>query len=118
MRSDFLKLRVITPEGVILDESTLISVNIPLADDCPIGVRPGHAPLIAETIKGIVHYRGPEKQGEITLHAGVLDIRDNEIIVLTPGEVSTISPNITQPSKSEYDRLMNTLVETFTLKED
>lgn len=116
MRTKFLKLRVLTPEGVILDEGTLMSVNIPLADDCPIGIRPGHAPLIAETIKGIVHFRGPEKEGEIKLHAGILEIRDNEIIILSPGEVSIISPEITQPSESEYDRLMNTLVENFTLK--
>jgi F0F1-type ATP synthase epsilon subunit len=118
MRSEFLKFRVLTPEGPILEVDQLTSVNIPLADDCPIGIRPGHAPLIAETIKGIVHYRGPEKKGEIKLHAGILNIRDNEIIVLSPGEVSTISPEIIQPSATEYDRLMNTLVENFTLKQD
>jgi F0F1-type ATP synthase epsilon subunit len=118
MRSDFLRLRVLTPGGVILYEGTLTSVNIPLADNCPIGIRPGHAPLIAETIKGIVHYRGPEKECEIKLHAGILTIRDNEITVLSPGEVSTISLEITQPTETEYDRLMNTLVENFTLKQD
>lgn len=118
MISGFLKLRILTPEGVILDEDTLTSINIPLADDCPIGIRPGHAPLIAETKKGVVRYWGSEKVGDITLHAGILEIRDNEITILSPGEVSTISPEITHPSATDYDRLMDTLVENFSIKQD
>lgn len=118
MRREFLKLRVLTPEGTILETDKLSSVNIPLADDFPIGIRPGHTPLIGETKKGVVHYRGTDKDGEIRLHAGILNIRDNEIVILCPGAVSTISPEITQPSETEYDRLMNTLVENFTLKQD
>ena len=118
MSSESLILRVFTPEGTILEADSLSSVNVPLADDCPIGIRPGHAPLIAETKKGIVHYRGQHQEEIIQLHAGILEIRDNEIIILTSGEVSTISPEITQPTELEYERLMKTLVEKLSLDQD
>lgn len=118
MSSESLKLRVFTPEGTILEADSLRSVNVPLADDCPIGIRPGHAPLIAETKKGAVHYRGHHQDERINLHAGILEIRDNEIIILTPGEVSTISPEITQPTELEYERLMKTLIEKLNLDQE
>lgn len=118
MSSESLKLRVFTPEGTILEADSLNSVNVPLADDCPIGIRPGHAPLIAETKKGTVHYRGHYQVERINLRAGILEIRDNEIIILTPGEVSTISPEITQSTEVEYERLMKTLVETLSMDQD
>lgn len=118
MSTEFLKLKILTPEGAVLETDSLTSVNVPLADGCPIGIRPGHAALIAETEQGTVHYRGPNQEDKIKLHAGVLDIRDNGIIILTPGEVSKIPSEITQPSETEYDRLMNTLVENISLGQD
>ncbi len=118
MSSNSLKLKILTPEGSLLEAGSLDSVNVPLADDCPIGIRPGHAPLIAETNKGKVLYRESNHEKQIELHAGVLEIRDNVVLILSPGEVSTIPQEITQPSETEYDRLMNTLVEKFNVNQD
>ena len=105
-----LSLRILTPEGNILDVYELYSVNLPLADGFPIGIRPGHAPLIAETAQGVVKYRNDETQ-EIECHAGVLDIKDNVVTILTPGEVTTAPREIVEPEEKEYDRIMRTLVE-------
>ena len=110
-----LRLKILTPEGSILEAEALNSVNIPLADGCPIGIRPGHTPLIAETVQGTVYYQSSNQQDKIELHAGILDLRDNLVIILTSGEVSTIRPDVAQSSQTEYDRLMNTLVEKFKL---
>jgi len=115
MSQQLLTLKILSPDGIILTEESLYAVNAPLADGFPIGIRPGHAPLIAETEQGIVHYRNNKGKRGKNLHAGVLEIRDNQIIILTTGEVSKISPEITQRKESEYDRLMNTLIEKFSL---
>jgi len=113
-----LSLNVLTPEGSILDEEALYSVNVPLADGCPIGIRPGHAPLIAETIQGSVRFRSLDGENQIELHAGVLDIRDNQVIILTPGKVSATPLEITEEAKNDYDRLMTSLIEKLDLNQN
>jgi len=118
MSQDSIDLRIITPEGSLLEAESLNTVNVPLADGFPIGIRPGHAPLIAETKKGEVFYRDSNLEQRIDLHAGVLEIRENVVIILTPGEASTIPNEITKSSETEYDRLMNTLAEKFSLKQE
>ncbi len=107
---NLLTLRVITPEGVIFEQSDLRSVNIPLSNGKPIGVRPGHAPLIAVTGKGALVFRNWDNNSEINLYAGVLEIRNNVITVLTSGEVTENDQPFIEPSNMKYDRLMKTLV--------
>jgi len=113
-----LSLNVLTPEGSILDKEALYSVNVPLADGCPIGIKPGHAPLIAETIQGPVRFRSLDGENQIELHAGVLDIRDNQVIILTPGKVSATPLEITEESENDYDRLMTSLIEKLDLNQN
>ncbi|MDY6846254.1 MAG: F0F1 ATP synthase subunit epsilon [Chloroflexota bacterium] len=110
-----LSLNVLTPEGSILEEEALYSVNVPLADGSPIGLKPGHAPLIAETIQGSIRFRSLDGEHQIELHAGVLDIRDNQVIILTPGKVSTTPLEITEESENDYTRLMTSLIEKLDL---
>ena len=105
-----LTLKVLTPEGIVLTKEDLDAVNIPLADGCPIGVRPGHTPLIAETVKGAIHYRSINQENEIHLHAGVLEIREDVIMLLTAGEIEKIPEALGEPVLTEYDRLMQTLI--------
>jgi len=106
-----LTLKILTPEGIIFKKDDLNAVNVPLADGCPIGIRPGHAPLIAETEQGTIFFRSAASNGEIHLFAGVLDIRDNIVTVLTTGEVEKKPRSMAEPGLSEYDRLMQTLIE-------
>ena len=105
-----LTLKVLTPMGILLTKEGLDAVNIPLADGCPIGVRPGHAPLIAETVKGTIRYRSINQENEIHLHAGVLEIREDVIILLTAGEIEKTPEALGEPMLTEYDRLMETLI--------
>ena len=105
-----ISLRVLTPEGAILEIDELTSVSVPLIDGGTIGIKPGHAPLIAETVKGFVHFHTEKGQKKIELHPGVLDIRHNVVLILTAGDISQTSENITKPAETEYDRLMTTLV--------
>jgi F0F1-type ATP synthase epsilon subunit len=106
-----LTLKILSPEGLLFEEEGLDAVNIPLADGYPIGIRPGHAPLIAETLKGKIHYRSVHQEDEVLLHAGVLDIRDNVVILLTAGKVEKTSESLAEPVPTEYDRLMQSLIQ-------
>lgn len=117
-RETLLSLEILTPEGTLLEADSLFSVNIPLADGSPIGIRPGHAPLIAETVQGSVRFRSDEGERQIELHAGVLDIRDNRVIILTHGKVSGTPLEIVDGSETEYDRLMGSLIEKINLNQD
>ena len=105
-----LTLKVLTPEGLVLEKKGLVAVTIPLADRGPIGIRDGHAPLIAETEQGNIYYRSDISEEKILLHAGVLDVRDNSIILLTAGEVEKTPEAVSQSGPTEYDRLMQTLI--------
>jgi F-type H+-transporting ATPase subunit epsilon len=109
-KKSLLGLRVLTPEGAILETAHLNAVNVPLVDGGTIGIRPGHAPLIAETIKGPVTYRTSEGEEHIKLLAGVLDIRLNTVTILTAGEIYDAQREVAQASKTEFNRLMQTLV--------
>ena len=105
-----LVLKVLSPEGIILEENNLKAVNIPLVDSTRIGIHPGHAPLIAETDAGPIKYRFESFEKQISLHAGVLDVRNNIIIVLTAGEIVSTQETMSVSAPSEYDRLMQTLI--------
>jgi len=111
MHSDnLLVLKVITPEGIILQKAHLNAINIPLAGVSSIGVRPGHAPLIAETARGTVRYRDAESKETINLHSGVLEIKNNLVTILTTGEIEKTSLEASESTENKYDRLMQTLV--------
>jgi len=113
-----LTLRVLAPEGVIFEKHNLTGVNVPLVDGGTIGIKPAHAPLIAETIASEVTYQTKELEGSIQLHAGILDIRDNLITILTAGEVFELSSSHADESQREYDRLMQTLIQKVYLERE
>lgn len=105
-----LSLRILTPEGAIFEKKDLTSVTVPLVDGGPIGIRPGHAPLIGETAQGNIRYQTKSEYESIELHPGVLEINDNVIIIMTAGEVSQTSELLVKAAGIEFDRLMQTLV--------
>lgn len=104
-----IHLKVLTPEGVTLEVSQLTSVIVPLIDGGTIGIKPDHGPLIAETQQGIVRYQSETGHHSIELHPGVLDIRDNLVLILTAGEISDTPEVLTEPEEMEFNRLIKTL---------
>jgi F0F1-type ATP synthase epsilon subunit len=113
-----LTLNIKTPEGLVLEKDNLTSVNVMLSDGASIGIRPGHAPLIAETKEGILKFHDQENQHVIDLLSGILEIRDNRITILTIDEMNeTEEVKALQKTMMKFDRLMKTLVGQ-TLPED
>ena len=109
---NFLTLKVLTPVGTLIERSHLSGITIPLVNGYPIGIRPGHAPLIAETSQGQIKYRETGEVFSIDLHAGVVDIRDHVVTILTPGEVDATTQ--VPATEKEYNRLMRTFVQQVT----
>lgn len=108
MMEDELTLRILTPDGQVLEADHLQEVIVPLADGGTIGIRPKHAPLIAETVTGIVSLMKPGETAEIELFAGLLTVRDNIVTILTTGEVegSEVEPDA---AAEAFDQLTQAL---------
>lgn len=108
MTEDELTLRVLSPDGPSLEVEHLLEVLVPLADGGPIGIRPRHAPLIAETIHGTVRYQTELEVCEVDLLAGILSIRDNVVTILSAGEMTEadIAPESTSDPYEELTRAL------------
>lgn len=113
-----LSLKVLSPEGTLLEVHGLIAINVPLADGGAIGVRPGHAPLIAETTQGSVRYRDETEDHEIEILPGVLDISENVVTILTAGKVSEAALDPTNLPNSEFTRLIQNLAHRLYPEDD
>ena len=108
--SNLLRFKVITPEGIMREIDNLTAVNVPLVNDYLIGIRPGHAPLIAETKQGKIICRTRTSEVHLELHGGVLEVENNEVIIFSAGEVTNRTSIHTHPPTTTYDRLMRTLI--------
>ncbi len=108
MTEDELTLRVLSPDGPSLEAEHLYKVVVPLADGGPIGIRPKHAPLIAETVSGPIQYQTKEEFFQVDLLAGILSIRDNVVTILSAGESDVAEIRI-ETSADPFDRLAEVL---------
>lgn len=105
-----LHLRVWTPDEVILDIGQVNWANLELADGGSIGIRPGHAPLVAETLTAPMYFEDESGEHFLFLEAGILQIERNRVTVLTPG-LANVEDSKDQPDKEDirFDRLARTL---------
>ncbi len=98
-----LRLTVLTPTETIRDVKEVKHAHIHLADGYPIGVYPGHAPLLAETVAAPLRYTDDEGEHTINLTSGILHVEANIIRLLigkqaiataeeTPDEADTCAP--------------------------
>ena len=75
MSENELTLKILTPDGQVLEADHLIEVVVPLADGGTIGIRPQHAPLIAETVTGTVQLvREGETSARLAQKMTALDV--------------------------------------------
>lgn len=105
-----LRLRVITPERVLLSVDEAAKVRLRLADRAWLSVYPYHAPLVAETLPGVLQYETETEAGEMRLGAGILRILGNEVTVLTRGQLGRTRETELTEEDRRYDRLMRQLM--------
>ncbi len=111
-KEEKLNFKALSPDGLVFDKGEIINISIPLVDGSKIGIRPGHAPLIAATGSGVIHYISDTEEADIQLLPGILIIRDNLITILTAGLKDDSSEIPFVQTNSDYERLMDSIIET------
>ena len=103
-----LRLTVLTPAETPLNVGEVAWVQARLADGGGIGIYPGHAPLLAETVTALLRYADPSGEHILDLEAGILQVDDNSVTILTSGlaETSEVSDG------TRFDRLARELLTT------
>lgn len=109
-RFPLLSLRILSPDGISLEMNDLTSVSVPLADGGWIGIKPGHGPLIAETVQGKIRFQTELSEDHIEVYPGILEIRENTVVILTAGEVSEQARFYADSSQLTYNRLMQAIL--------
>jgi F-type H+-transporting ATPase subunit epsilon len=78
--ADTFQLRVVTPEGQILQEDVEF-VLVP-GEDGELGFLPNHAPLIAGLNIGVLRYNSNASKKRVALSGGFVEVADNLAIIL------------------------------------
>ena len=83
-----LRLTVMMPTETLLEVEGVAWVQAHLADVGGIGIWPGHAPLVGETVRAPLRYADESGVHTLDLEAGILQIDRAGVIVLTRGTAS------------------------------
>ncbi|MGQ9493092.1 MAG: F0F1 ATP synthase subunit epsilon [Anaerolineae bacterium] len=78
-------LVVLTPVETLLETSGVQWIQVRLADGGEIGIWPGHAPLLAETVTAPLRYADDTGEHRISIQAGILHITPGEVFIYTTG---------------------------------
>jgi F-type H+-transporting ATPase subunit epsilon len=105
------RLTVLTPEQTLLDIHRVAWVQAQLADGGPIGVYPGHAPLLAETVAAPLRYQDPSGERTFDLNAGILQVSGEGVTVFASTQASETQETWEVSRNDErFDRLARELL--------
>jgi len=115
-----LRLTVLTPAEALLDVEEVAWVQARLADGGGIGIYPGHAPLIAETVTAPLRYADASGQHALDLKAGILQVEPGGVTVFTSGPMQAAGDDGESEfeglgdseEETRFDRLAQTLLAT------
>ena len=114
-----LHLTVLTPAETVLDAQQVAWVQARLADGGGIGIYPGHAPLVAETVTAPLRYADPSGEHALDLEAGILLVDADGVAIFTSGQAQTAEGDhpewLETPATSgetHFDRLAQALLAT------
>jgi len=112
-------LTVLTPAQILLHVREAAWVQARLADRGGIGIYPGHAPLLAETVTAPVRYADRLGEHTLQLEAGILQVDRDGVTIFTSGmsQPEAGSRPVSSPAASEdagarFDRLAQVLLGT------
>jgi F-type H+-transporting ATPase subunit epsilon len=76
-----LKLKVISPSDLLIDEEVL-EVSLPSLEGY-LGILPGHRPLFVALGRGILTYKRSDKQNELPVQGGYAEVLPDRVLVFT-----------------------------------
>jgi F0F1-type ATP synthase epsilon subunit len=110
----------LTPEQTVLEAGSVTQVQAHLADGGPIGVYPGHAPLLAETLTAPLRYVDAAGEHEIDLDAGILQVNGDGVTVFA-GQAKPcegLKPSQGSQNDQHFDQLAQELFTTLDAQPD
>jgi F0F1-type ATP synthase epsilon subunit len=109
-----LRLMVLTPAKTLLDVAEVAWVQVQLSDGGGIGIYPGHAPLLAETVTAPVRYADESGEHALDLEAGILQVELDGVTIFTSGtaQTSEVSETSEVSDGAHFDRLARALFTT------
>ena len=78
-----LRLRVITPVKTVVEAVDVAWVQVALADGGGLGIFPGHAPLLAETVAGGIRYADGAGEHTVEIASGIYPKRYSDTFYRT-----------------------------------
>mgnify|MGYP001092515871 CR=1 FL=1 len=106
-----LNLWIATPERALLDIEDAHWVRIQIADGGSIGIRPGHAPLVAQTVTAAVRYADDKGEHALEVEQGILQIHRQGISIFTTGSPAGRYEEMARTAREErFDRLAGALL--------
>jgi len=78
-----LKIQVLSLGKGGLELEQVERLQVWLEDGSWLGIRPGHAPMIAATGDGELKYRKDDQDQTVPVKAGILTLSDNLVSILT-----------------------------------
>jgi F-type H+-transporting ATPase subunit epsilon len=107
------RLTVLTPEQTMLDVQGVAWVQARLADGGPIGIYPGHAPLLAETVAAPLRYKDTSGEHAVDLSGGILQVHHDGVTVFSSIEASESmqAPDVSTEDE-RFERLAQELLGT------
>ena len=111
MPFDSLRVTVRTPGGTLLEVDGVRWVQAQLADGGGIGIYPGHAPLLAETVAAQVRYLTGDGEHGLPLEAGILQVSPGAVSIHTTGLASGLAAGYEKPTDDgRLDRLAHAVL--------
>ncbi len=112
MAREPLRLTVLTPVEVLVEAVNVQWVQARLADGGGIGIYPGHAPLLAETVAASLRYADDAGEHNVALGAGVLQVDESGVTLLVGQQTRpTPAEGATQTAEhARFDRLARKLL--------
>jgi F-type H+-transporting ATPase subunit epsilon len=101
MSEKVLVLEIVTPERVLLREE-VATVVVPAALGY-MGILPGHAPLLAGLIPGVVRYRTGKTSQRLAISGGFMEITANKVIILADTAELACDINVIRAQRA-YER--------------
>ncbi len=105
-----LRLTVLTPTGVLLEAKNVSRVQVQLADGGGIGIYPGHAPLLAETVAAPLTYSDAVGEHTLELEAGILHVDQHGVMVLSGGLLQPAADVAERGAPMSFQRLSEGLL--------
>jgi len=105
-----LTLRVMTPAETILEAADVAQIQLQVADGS-LGIWPGHAPLLAQTVRAPLHYTDETGEHALNLESGILHIDQTGVTILTGGLVAAEAES-GQPAR-HFERLAQACLAEF-----